>query len=167
MTTDDVLEVVRQGIGQAIEEIGCNTPTYPDDFLIRYVWKANLSLTVLGIVTNVTVDKTAVTITPDASTAIGMLLATFAAVSIIRDDILKRLRGGELGLSFTSGATSISTNQAAQYLKGAADSLENFAKLLMTSYLSGDPNTVDQRVESSNTDPSDPDNIGPGNTQNP
>lgn len=150
MTTDEVLDVIKAKIGQAIQEVGGTSPMYPDDFLLRYIKNAKFHLDVLGVTTGVTVTTTA--ISPDPSTAIGMLLASAAASSIICDDVLSRLRNGELGLSFSSGATSISTNQAAINLKGFSDGLIMWHKLLLTAYLSGDPNSVLSRVESSNAD---------------
>lgn len=150
MTTDEVLDVIKQKIGQAIQEIGGDSPIYPDDFLLKYIKTANFTLTVLGIHTGVNVSTT--DITPEASIVIGMLLASSVAASVISDDVLIRLRNGELGLSFTSGATSISTNQAAINLKNSSEQLMLWRDLLLTAYLSGDPNSVLGRSESSNAD---------------
>ena len=148
MTTEEVLGVIRQNIGQAIQEVQGECPIYLDEFLLKYVMTANFTLQVLGVVTGVSVSTT--TISPDPSVAIGMLLASSASASIIGDDMLHRLRNGELGLSFSSGATSISTNQAAINLKGSAENLFTWRDLLLTAYLSGDPNAVLSRLESSN-----------------
>lgn len=150
MTTDEVLDVIKERIGQAIQEIGGDSPTYPEDFLLRYVKSANFHLTVLGVTTGVVVST--VLISPDPSIPIGMLLASSAAAAIINDDVLSRLRNGELGLSFTSGATSISTNQAAINLKNSSENLVMWKNLLLTAYLSGDPNAVLSRMESSNAE---------------
>lgn len=140
MNTSDILAVVRQKIGQAVDEIDCNSPTYPDSFLLSYVNTTNLILTSLGVQTNVVVSGT--TIVPDATVQIGLLLAFGAAASLIKSDLLKRLRNGELGLSFSSGATSISTNIASGQLKAIADEIKDSFEVLLTSYLSGDPNSV-------------------------
>lgn len=148
MTTEEVLQVIRERIGQAIQEVGGESPFYPDDFLLKYVKSANFTLLVLGVTTSVVV--TAGDIVPAPSIAIGMLLASAAAASIIGDDVLVRLRNGELGMSFSSGATSISTNQAAINLKSSSDNLNMWRDLLLTAYLSGDPNSVLARLESSN-----------------
>ena len=142
MTTDEVLEVVRQRIGQAVGEIGGNAPTYPDDFLIKYVKSTNFELLVYGVVTGVTVDTIAVLITPDPTHDIGMLLAYGASADIIGSDLLDRLRNGELGISFTSGASAISTNQAGSYLKQYASGLHSAYDDLLAAYLSRDPNGV-------------------------
>ncbi|SRR5258705_3414615 len=142
MTTEEVLDVVRQRIGQAISEIGGNAPVYPDDFLIRYIKSINLELIVLGVKTNVDIDINTVVINPNPSIAIGMLLAYGVASSLVGSDLLDRLRNGELGISFTSGASAISTNQAGLYLKQYANFLYNSYNGLLTAYLSGDPNTV-------------------------
>lgn len=142
MTTEEVLEVVRQKIGQAIDEVGGNAPTYPDDFLLRCIKTVNFTLLVLGVVTNVTVDTTNNVITPDPSLPIGMLLASGGTVSVIKDDLLNRLKNGELGMSFSSGATTISTIQAATQLRGFADSLDNWYNTLLAAYMSGDPNMI-------------------------
>lgn len=148
MTTDEVLDVVKEKISQAVLEVGGASPMYPDDFLLKSVKTANFMLTVLGVTTGVTVSTTA--ITPDPTIVIGMLLASAAAASLIEGDVLSRLRNGELGLSFSSGATSISTNQAAINLKGSSENLRAWYNLLLTAYLSGDPNSVLGRNESSN-----------------
>lgn len=142
LTTEEVLEVIRQRIGQAIAEIGGMAPTYPDDFLIRYVKSINFELIVFGVTTGVEVDVNAVLISPDPSVDIGMLLAYGVAADIIGSDLLDRLRNGELGISFTSGASAISTNQAGLYLKQYANSLDRSYNGLLTAYLSRDPNAV-------------------------
>lgn len=142
MTTQDVLDVVRQKIGQAVAEIGGNSIAYPDDFLIGYVKSTNLELTVLGVVTGVDVSTTTVLITPDPTVNIGMLLAYGAAASVIASDLIDRLRNGELGVSFTSGASSISTNQAGLFLKQSANALVSLYMSLLTVFLSRDPNAV-------------------------
>lgn len=140
MTTDEVLEVIREKIGQAVDEVNCNSPSYPDSFLLNYVKTANFSLTVLGISTGVTIASGA--ILPDPSIPIGMILAVKAAASVVKSDLINRVRNGELGLSFSSGASSISTIQAASTLRVVADGLFEEVRLLLTAYLSGDPNQV-------------------------
>ena len=142
MSIQDVLDVVRQKIGQAVVEIGGNSLAYPDDFLIGYVKSTNLELSVFGVITGVEVDSLAVTITPSPSVNIGMLLAYGAAASIVGSDLIDRLRNGELGVSFTSGASSISTNQAGLFLKQSANVLTSLYNSLLTAYLSRDPNAV-------------------------
>lgn len=146
MTLEEIFVIIRQRVGQAVADIGGEPPIYSDEFIVSYVKTANLELTVLGITTAVTVDDQAVTMSPDASTAIGMLLAYTAAVSIISDDMIYRLKNGELGLSFTSGATSINTNQAAGVLRDFAGTLVKRRDLLMSAYLSGDPSGVLSRI---------------------
>ena len=142
MTTEEVLDVVKQRIGQAVAEIGGMAPTYSDDFLIRYIKSVNFELTVFGVITGVVVNSTTILITPDPSVDIGMLLAYGVAADLIGSDLLDRLRNGELGISFTSGASAISTNQAGLYLKQYANSLDRSYNGLLTAYLSRDPNTV-------------------------
>ena len=146
MTLEEVLVVVRQKIGQAIADIDGEPPLYSDDFLTQYLKTSNFELTILGVETEVTVDSDAVTITPDPSTVIGMLLAYTAAVAIISDDLVYRLKNGELGLAFTSGATSINTNQAAGVLRDFSKMLTSRRDLLLSAYLSGDPNAVLSRI---------------------
>lgn len=145
LTTDEVLGVVNQKIGQAISELGGNAPVYSREFILSYLKTINFELKVLGISTAVEVSNS--DISPDAALAIGMLLAYGAAASIIRSDLLDRVKNGELGVSFTSGASAISTNQAGLYLKQSATSLEGWYDRLLTAYLSGDPNSVLSRVQ--------------------
>ena len=144
MTTEEVLAVVEQKIGQAVGVIHGEPPLYSSEFLLTYVLTQNFELEVLGVVTGVTVYSGS--ISPDPTTAIGMLLAYGAAAAIVNDDLINRLKGGELGLSFSTGATSISTIQAASILKNFASSLNKMKHLLLTAYLSGDPNAVLARI---------------------
>lgn len=148
MTTEEVLDVIKQKISQAIQEVGGEIPLYPDDFLLKFVKTANFHLSVLGVETGVVVGS--VSITPDPSTIMGMLLASEAAASLIDSDVLSRLKNGGLGVSFSSGATAISTNQAAINLKGSSDNIRTWHSLLLTAYLSKDLNSVSGRNESSN-----------------
>lgn len=142
MSTEEVLDVVRLKIGQAVDEIGGNAPFYPDDFLLRNVKTANFELIALGIITGVLIDPLLETITPDPDLKIGMLLASGGASNVIKSDLLNRVKNGELGMSFSSGATSISTIQAAQQLRTVADDLGNWYNLLQSVFLSRDPNGV-------------------------
>jgi hypothetical protein len=149
MNTEDLLDVVRQKIGQAVQEINGEAPSYGDSFILRSVKTANFHLITLGVVTGVIVDTVNDILLPDSfSIPIGMLLASAASASLIRDDLLSRLRRGELGLAFSTGATTISTNQAAISLQAQADNLDRWHELLFTAYLSGDPNGVIQRADS-------------------
>ena len=148
MNTDDILEVVRQKIGLAVQEIGGEAPSYGDTFLLRSVRTVNFHLITLGVVTGVVVDTTNNTLVPNSvSIPIGMLLASAASASLIRDDLISRLRRGELGIAFSTGATTISTNQAAISLQAQADNIDRWHELLLTAYLSGDPNGVIQRAD--------------------
>lgn len=145
MTSNEILEVIRQRIGQAVSEIDGDPPIYGDDFLLSYVKTANFNLTVLGVTTGITVSSSS--ITPDATIDIGMLLASGAAALIIGDDLLNRLKNGELGLSFSTGASQISTNQAAINLKSSGDQIKHWHDMLLAVYLSRDPNAVILRAQ--------------------
>ncbi len=149
MNTEEVLDVVRQKIGQAVQEIGGEAPSYGDSFLLRSIKTVNFHLLTLGVVTGVLVDINNNALVPNlVSIPIGMLLSSGASASLIRDDLISRLRRGELGMAFSTGATTISTNQAAISLQMQADRLNKWHELLFTAYLSGDPNGVLQRVDS-------------------
>ncbi len=149
MNTEDVLEVVRQKTGQAVQEIGGEAPSYGDSFLLRSVKTVNFHLITLGVNTGVLVDTNNNVLVPNlVSIPIGMLLSSAASASIIRDDLISRLRRGELGIAFSTGATTISTNQAAISLQSQADNIDRWHELLLTAYLSGDPNGVIQRADS-------------------
>lgn len=140
MTTEEVVHIVTQRIGQAVSELGGNAPVYSPDFILDYVKTQNWELQVMGVDTGV--EVTTSLITPDAALAIGLLLAYGAAASIIRDDLLDRLKNGELGVSFTSGASSISTNQAGLHLKQSAQALDTLYNRVLTKYMSQDPNGI-------------------------
>jgi hypothetical protein len=140
MTTDEVINLVKQKVGQAVSELGGNAPIYSPEFILDYIKTQNWELEVMGVVTGV--EVTTSQIIPDAATSIGLLLAYGAAASIIRDDLLDRLKNGELGISFTSGASAISTNQAGLYLKQSATALDALYNKLLTQYMSKDPNGV-------------------------
>lgn len=144
MTTEEVLTVIEQKIGQAVGVIHGEPPLYSAEFLLTYVLTQNYELQTFGVTTGVTVHSGS--ISPDPSTAIGMLLAYGTAASLVGDDLVNRLKGGELGLSFSTGATSISTIQAAGILKNYAANLHRMYTLLLTAYLSGDPNSVLARI---------------------
>jgi len=149
VNTEEVLDVVRQKIGQATQEIGGEAPSYGDSFLLRSVKTVNFHLVTLGVQTGVVVDITNDTLVPNSvSIPIGMLLSSAACASLIRDDLISKLRRGELGMAFSTGATTISTNQAAISLQAQADKLDRWHELLLTAYLSGDPNGVLQRIDS-------------------
>jgi hypothetical protein len=144
VSTEEVLAVIEQKIGQAVGIIHGEPPLYSPEFLLTYVLTQNYELTTLGVTTGVTVYSGS--ISPDPSTPIGMLLAYGAAAALVSDDLVNRLKGGELGLSFSTGATSISTIQAASTLKNFAAGLVRWKDILLTAYLSGDPNSVITRI---------------------
>jgi hypothetical protein len=146
VTKAEVIRIIEQRIGQAIGQIGCDSPGYLDEFLLEYVKTSNFLLESLGAETGVTVDPAAETITPDPSDVIGLLLAYQSAATLIGDDLITRLKSGELGLSFSTGVTDISTNQAAITLRTSANKLISDYELLLTAYFAGDPNTVVERL---------------------
>lgn len=140
LTTDEILVMINQKIGQAVSELGGNVPVYSPEFILGYAKTQNLEMQVMGLTTGI--DVTSTSINPDAALTIGLLLAYGTAASIIRDDLLDRLKNGELGVSFTSGASSISTNQAGLFLKQSAKGLEDLYNRIFTKYLSSDPNAI-------------------------
>lgn len=146
MTKAEVIRIIEQRIGQAIGQIGCDSPGYLDEFLLEYVKTSNFILQSLGVETAVTVDPSAETITPDPTDVIGLLLAYQSAATLIGDDLITRLKSGELGLSFSTGITDISTNQAAITLRTSANKLISDLELLMAAYFAGDPNSVVERL---------------------
>lgn len=148
MLTSELLDIIRQRVGEVVAEIGGDNPKYLNETLLRYVKTANFVLSSYGITTALTIDPTSDTITPEPiDDAHGLLLAIYAASSLVADDMVYKLRTGELGLSFTTGATQITTNQAAITLKDAAKALRVEFNRLLTLYLAGDPNDVAERLQ--------------------
>jgi hypothetical protein len=149
VTTQELLEIVRQKIGQAVAEIGGENPQYLDSFLLRYVITANFVLKSMGVTTGVT------SITPDSESItpstldddVGLLLAVYTAASLVGDDLVNRLRAGELGLSFSTGISTITTNQAAITLKGSSNELKHEYRELLTQYFADDPNSTIERLQ--------------------
>jgi len=147
MTTAELLLIVQQFVGEAAAVLGGEAETYTDSFILEYVKTMNFMLIMSDITTSISVDPLAETITPDPSDSIGMLLATKTAAGIIGGDLLKKVRLGELGISFKSGATSITTSEAAKKLNDIQNRLIVQADRLETMYLSDDPNSRFQRKQ--------------------
>lgn len=145
MTTADVLTIVRQRVGMSLAEIGIDYPPYSDTFLLSYVKTANYHLNGIGVTTGVNVTTS--DITPEPTDIIGLLIASTTAMWLIRDDMLNKLKDGELGISFSSGATSITSIQAAKSLETSADKIEDWHNLLLNVYLGGDPNSANLRLQ--------------------
>ncbi len=141
MTTAELLTIVQQFVGEAAAVLGGEAETYTDSFILEYVKTMNFILIMSDITTGVTIDPVTETITPDPVDAIGVLLAMKAAASIIGGDLLKKVRLGELGISFKSGATSITTSEAAKKLSDFSNGLKMKADHLEVMYLSDDPNS--------------------------
>lgn len=141
MTTTDVLDVLKQKIGQAVADIDGTLPDYEDDFLLSYVKTVGFELTVLGIDPGITVDTTN-GLSAEVSIPIGMLLAIGAAADLVGDDLLVKLKSGQLGLSFRTALAEVTTNQAAIILNSSSLGLSRLYNLMITAYLSGDPNSV-------------------------
>ena len=149
MTTSELTTLIRQLIGDAIAEVGGENPTFLTEFLLRYVVTSKYVITMLGVdASAITVTPASESITPDPfDDEIGLMLAFHAAASIVGDDLVNRLRSGEMGLSFSTGLTQITTNQAAITLKTSSGRLDKKFRMLLTKYLSGDPNTVVERLQ--------------------
>lgn len=145
MTTSQVLEVMKQKIGQAVGEIDGECPTYLDSFLMKYIETINWILVSMGLDEEVAVDAVAVSITPDPSNKVGLLLAFGAASNLIADDLANKVKSGELGLSFSTATTEITTNQAAITLSGTSKKLWSDFNRLFTAYMSEDPNSILER----------------------
>lgn len=147
MTTDEILLVTKQFIGEAVATVGGEDPQYMDTTLFEYLRTAQLLIESHGIVTGVTISITSETISPDASDAIGMLLATGAASLLVSDEMMRDLRAGTLGISFSTPISTISTNQAAITLQNFGTGLKGRFERLMTLYLATDPDSVIQRAQ--------------------
>jgi len=147
MTAEAVLRVIRQKIGEALATIHGEDPIYDDEVLLEYVETVNFELTALGINLELVVTPSALTIAPEPSVRFGMILATGAAANIVGDDVLKKLTSGELGISFRTATTEITTNQAAINLRGASDVLRDSYNKMVTAYLATDPDGVTLRAQ--------------------
>lgn len=149
MTTEELLEIIRQRIGQAVAEIGGENPQYLDSFLLRHVVTANFVLKSMGVTTGITsISPDSETITPSVlDDGVGVLLAYHAASSLVGNDLVNRLRRGEMGLSFTTGLTTITTNQAAITLRAVSDKIDADYRELLTRYFADDPNDLVERLQ--------------------
>jgi len=142
MTTAEILAIVEQFIGQADAILGGEHGDYTDPFILDHLKTVNFMLKSSGIDTGVAVDPVAETITPAPTDKLGLLLAVKTATVIIKGDLIKKVRLGELGVSFKTGATSITTSDAAKRLTDFSDFLMRKSEMLETMFLSEDPNTV-------------------------
>ena len=146
MTTAEILVIMRQFIGEAAAVLDGEIEFYSDADLLGHTKTADFLLKAAGVVTAVTIDTDAETITPDPVDAIGLLLAYKGSIILLRGDLTKRVRLGELGVSFRSGATSITTTEATRSLNTGANNLATAFENLLTLYLSDDPNKVLTRL---------------------
>ena len=142
MTTAEVLVIMRQLIGEVAAVLEGEIEFYDDTTLLSHVKTADFLLKSAGVVTAVVVDPVAETITPAPADAVGLLLSYKAAVLVLRGDLTKRVRLGELGVSFKSGATSITTTEAVRSLNTGTNNLTTAFETLLTLFLSDDPNSV-------------------------
>ena len=147
MTLAVILKIIKQKIGQALAEIDGEQQELLNSFLIHYIETANFLLTAYGITTGITVDTDAESLSAEPTIAVGLLLAYQCAASLIADDLVNRLKNGELGISFKTGASEITTNQAAITLKASAHRIHKDYEMLMVAYLSGDPHSVIERLQ--------------------
>lgn len=148
MTTAEFLLMVEQKIGQALAEVGGENPQYLGEFILQYAKTANFILKLDGIDTSLVFDPPNETITPQPiDDSHGTILACLTAASLIDDDLLNRLRSGEMGLAFRTGATEITTNQAAITLSATAKSLRALYERMRISYLSGEPIVASERLQ--------------------
>ena len=147
MTLSVILGIVKQKIGQALAEIDGENPEMLNSFLVSYLNTANITLIAYGVATGVTVDTDTDTLSAEPDDVIGLLLAFHAASNLIADDLANRVKNGELGISFKTGASEITTNQAAITLKSSARSIHKDYEMLLAAYLSGDPNSVIERLQ--------------------
>ena len=142
MTTAELLEIVEQFIGQTAAVLGGETEDYSHPFILEHLKTVNFMLNAAGITTSVVVDPVAETITPAPTDKLGLLLAVKTATAIIKGDLIKKVRLGELGVSFKTGATSITTSDAAKRLTDFSDQLMHKSDMLETMFLSEDPNAI-------------------------
>jgi len=144
----DILRIIRQKVGQAVAEINGDDPLYLDDFIFEYLRSADFVLNSLGITTGLDIDADEETIQPEeVSIIIGMLLSLRTSADIVASDLIYKLQSGEMGLSFSTGAAQITTNQAAITLKTFADKLNKDFSILLTAYFAGDPDSIASRIQ--------------------
>ena len=147
MTAAEVLTVIRQLVGEAAAVLDGELEFYSDSDLLEHVKTADFLLNAIGVVTALVIDPDAETITPDPADAIGLMLAYKGSIVLLRGDLTKRVRLGELGVSFKSGATSITTTEATRSLSMGANNLADTFENLLTLYLSDDPNSILTRLQ--------------------
>lgn len=147
MTTAEVLVITRQLIGEAAAILDGEIEFYSDADLLEHIKTADFLLNATGVVTALVIDPDAETITPDPIDTIGLMLAYKGSTIVLRGDLTKRVRLGELGVSFKSGATSITTTEATRALSMGANKLADAFENLLTLYLADDPNSVLTRLQ--------------------
>jgi hypothetical protein len=141
-----VLAEMRRRLGEALVTIGADTPDYPVELLMDYVFGAALYLDAMGISPTVyAVVLSPPAITPEPSTIDGLLLATRACADLLAGDTAAKVRNGELGVRFRTGVDELSTVEAARMIKDAGGDLERrFVSIKMLKLSTTD--TASQRV---------------------
>lgn len=147
MTNDQFIKIVEQKIGQAVAEIDGENPHFLPDHIRSFTETADLYLESHGIDTGLTIVADS-GIAPDPfDNILGLMLAYVTAASMVDDDLVQKVRSGQMGLSFRTAVSEITTNQAAITLTSSAKRLRSDADRLILLYLSGDPNSRVVRLQ--------------------
>lgn len=123
MTADEIFEEVRT----RLNELQVNTVdrpwTYQLDQLVPHARSAMRGLRAKNIVLRPTMNAEGV-LSAEISDTLGVLIAAMTASRVVKGDLLQKLREGELGVVFKTGADSIDTTTAARALQSGADEMD-------------------------------------------
>lgn len=137
MTIEGILKEIRRRLGDVDGLLDELTLDYSDDHIFEYIASAIDFLTVTMPTDQFVYSFSGSSISPEAETVDGLLIASLAAKMIIKNDVLAKIKNGELGIRFKSGLDEISTIEAGKLIRESVSSIDDDYRMLVMAKLSG------------------------------
>jgi hypothetical protein len=123
MTTAEIIEDIRSRLNEFQVNTVDRPWAYRTEEFTPHMRSAIRQLRALGVVVAPTMDESGV-LSDELTDTIGVLVSIIATIRLVRGDLLTKLRDGELGVIFRTGADLIDTKTAATRMENAATELD-------------------------------------------
>lgn len=137
MTIEGILKEIRRRLGDVDGLLDELTLDYSDEFIFEYITSAIDMLEVTMPEDEFDYTFSGSSISPEPIKVDGLLIAALAAKMIIKNDVLAKIKSGELGIRFKSGLDELSTIEAGKLMRESVSAIDSDYRTLVMAKLAG------------------------------